>query len=89
MKSRITEEFRELFAALPEAVRRQARAAFRKFNRNPAHPSLSFKRVCNDPSALSARVGKKSRALAYVEKDVAAWFWIGSHAEYDQILKRL
>jgi hypothetical protein len=29
------------------------------------------------------------RALVLVENDEATWFWIGSHADYDRLLKEL
>jgi hypothetical protein len=35
------------------------------------------------------RVGIGWRALGVREQDAMVWFWIGSHAEYDQILKQL
>jgi len=34
-------------------------------------------------------VGIGWRAIGIREGDVMVWFWIGSHAEYDQIVKRL
>lgn len=35
----------------------------------------------------SVRIGKGWRALASEEADGFVWFWIGSHAEYDSLLK--
>lgn len=29
------------------------------------------------------------RALALVENDVAIWFWIGTHSEYDKVVRGL
>jgi hypothetical protein len=37
----------------------------------------------------SVRIGIGYHALGLWEKDHIYWFWIGSHAEYDQLLKRL
>jgi hypothetical protein len=37
----------------------------------------------------SARIGLHYRAVALVEGGEAVWFWIGSHAEYDQLMARL
>ena len=37
----------------------------------------------------SARITRDCRALCLVEDDEAVWFWIGSHAEYDLLLKQL
>lgn len=43
MTSRTTRRFRELLAALPQDIRRQARASYGLFSDNPNHPSLQFK----------------------------------------------
>ncbi|TAF57091.1 MAG: hypothetical protein EAZ61_02235 [Oscillatoriales cyanobacterium] len=45
MKSRTTREFRRLFANLPPQIQRQARAAYRQFQKDPNYPSLRFKKV--------------------------------------------
>jgi hypothetical protein len=45
MKSRRTRAFREGLASLPQQVRDQATSAFRKFQDDPYHPGLHFKKV--------------------------------------------
>ncbi|WRH68701.1 MAG: hypothetical protein RSE13_11420 [Planktothrix sp. GU0601_MAG3] len=35
----------------------------------------------------SVRIGIHYRALAVEENGEIAWFWIGSHAEYDRLLR--
>jgi hypothetical protein len=35
----------------------------------------------------SVRIGIHYRALAVEQDDDIAWFWIGTHAEYDQLLR--
>lgn len=57
MNSRTTRQFRELLAALPQHVRRQAQQAYRLFQQNPAHPGLRFEQVHADPPIYLARVG--------------------------------
>jgi len=89
MNSRTTRRFRELFAALPSQVQQQARDAYRLFRQNPAHPGLRFKKVHDDPSIYSARVGIGYRAVGAMADDTVVWFWIGSHADYDKLLKAL
>ncbi len=88
MKSRRTASFRKAFAALPEPVRDQARAAYRHFRENPNHPSLRFKRVHPSEPVYSVRVGIGYRAVGTLDDDVMIWFWIGSHADYDDLLSR-
>jgi hypothetical protein len=89
MNSRTTRRFRQLFAALPAHVQRQARDAYRLFRQNPSHPGLHFKQVHPDPPMYSARVGISYRAVGARVGDTMVWFWIGSHAEYDLLLTQL
>ena len=89
MKSRTTPEFRALLAALPAHVPKQARVAYRLFASDPKHPSLRFKQVHHDPPTYSARVGLAYRAVGVIGGDTVVWYWIGSHADYDQLLKQL
>jgi hypothetical protein len=51
---------------------------------NPQHPSLHFKKICR---YWSVRVGLHNRALAVEEDSALIWFWIGSHADYDALIK--
>jgi hypothetical protein len=62
------------------------KVAFRLWRGNPRHPSLRFKKV---GAAWSVRIGAGYRALATLEGDVAYWFWIGTHDEYERLLKDL
>ncbi len=89
MNSRTTRQFRDLFAALPLAVQRQAKDAYRLFQQNSRHPGLHFKQVHLVPPIYSVRVGIGFRAVGAAAEDAIVWFWIGSHAEYDQLLKRM
>jgi len=86
--SHLDPDFRKAFAQLPEAVRAQARVAYRLFQKNPYHPSLQFKSIA--PSIYSVRIGIHYRALGTrVREDVIVWFWIGSHGEYDRLIRNL
>jgi hypothetical protein len=89
MKSRTTRSFRVLLAALPEHVRKQAREAYRLFVLNPAHPSLHFKLVHAKPPTYSVRIGLAYRAVGVLADDTIIWYWVGSHADYDLLLKQL
>jgi mRNA-degrading endonuclease RelE of RelBE toxin-antitoxin system len=88
MKSQVTPAFRKLLRALPKDVKRQAQAAYRQFERDPYHVSLQFKPVNSRKTLYSARIGKHYRAIGLREKDdLIVWGWIGSHADYDKLLK--
>jgi hypothetical protein len=89
VNSRTTKSFRTLLAALPKAVRKQACEAYKTFRDNPSHPGIRFKKVYPDPPTYSARVGIGYRSVGVLDGDTVVWFWIGSHAEYDLLLKPL
>jgi hypothetical protein len=89
MKSSATQRFWKLYAELPADVRKQARAAYRLFLGDPRHPGLHFKRIHSTRPIFSVRVSIDFRALGIFDEDEITWFWIGGHAEYDQILKKL
>jgi hypothetical protein len=89
VNSRLTDDFLELFARLPSSVKEQARKAYRLWLDNPAHPSVQFKRIHSNDPIFAARVNRSWRVLGLQEGDTIYWFWIGSQAEYDELLKRL
>ena len=88
MKSSITGDFRRRFSQLPPAVQQQAGRAYRLWRSDPYHRSLQFKRVGRYEPLYSVRVGLTYRALSLREGDSIYWFWIGPHAEYEELLKR-
>ena len=89
MISKTTPRFRRAFANLPQDVHARARSAYRLFRENPHHPSLQFKQVHTKRPIFSARVGIGYRALTVRQDDAMIWFWIGSHADYDALLRSI
>lgn len=89
MKSRLTKEFQKRFKQLPGPVQDRAFKAYRLWRADPYHPSLQFKRVSLSQPIYSARIGLDHRALALRTAEDFDWFWIGTHAEYDKLLRRL
>jgi hypothetical protein len=89
LTSKTTHQFRDAYGRLPEHARRRAREAYRRFKSDPSHQSLRFKKVHATDPIYAARVGLGYRALAVLDGDVAVWFWIGTHADYDQLLRTL
>ncbi|HEX6039589.1 MAG TPA: hypothetical protein VFZ20_16175 [Longimicrobium sp.] len=69
-------------------MQEQARQAYRQFVNDPQHPGLRFKPVHPSQPIYSARVGRGYRAVGVLDGDTVIWYWIGSHAEYDQLLKQ-
>ena len=89
MQSSVTQEFRELLSQLPTEVQEQASRAYTTWCIDPYHNSLQFKRVSHRQPIYSARIGIGYRTLGLLENNQIYWFWIGTHAEYDGLLRRL
>ncbi len=89
MNSHTTEQFRKLLENLPEEIRRQAKEAYIQFRKNPYYPPLYFKRVHSARPIYSVRISRDYRAVGIQDGNEIIWFWIGSHSDYDKILKRL
>jgi mRNA-degrading endonuclease RelE of RelBE toxin-antitoxin system len=84
MKHFASPAFWDAYRRLPERVRERADKNFALLKQDPQHASLHLKRVGR---YWSVRVGLRYRALA-VEVDAGLlWFWIGSHSDYDEMLK--
>ena len=81
---RTTRRFWRCFEKLPESVQRVARQNFLLFRTNPRHPSLHFKKV---GKFWSVRAGIAHRALAVEDGEDFIWVWIGSHDEYDRMIR--
>jgi hypothetical protein len=89
-ESRVSRDFWRRFETLPPEAQERAREAYALWQADPRHPGLHFKQVSQRQPIWSARVGLHYRALALWEEGAAVWwFWIGTHAEYDALLKRL
>lgn len=79
-----TTRFRKLYKTIPEHVQKIARKNFELLKTDPLHPSLHFKKVGN---FWSVRIGVSYRALAVKDAQDFIWVWIGSHSEYEQMIK--
>jgi hypothetical protein len=79
-----TPDFWACYNALPASIREQADGAFELLKANPRHPSLHFKQVGR---FWSARVGLQYRAVGVDAKDGIVWFWIGTHGDYDKMIR--
>jgi hypothetical protein len=76
--------FWQAYTRLPDSVRELADKNYALLKQNPQHPSLHFKKTGR---FWSVRVGLRYRALAVEADDALVWFWIGSHADYDALLR--
>lgn len=98
LQSHASSEFRKRLRRLPPEVQRIARSEYEKFRANPFNPSLEFKRVKGQKQSTnfySIRAGQYQgthyRALGAWTKRTGdvVWFWIGTHEEYNNLIKRL
>jgi mRNA-degrading endonuclease RelE of RelBE toxin-antitoxin system len=83
---RITTRFFKCYENLPEPIQQLARKNFEMLKTNPSHPSLHFKKV---GKFRSVRVGLNYRALAVEDGEDLIWVWIGTHDEYERMIKEV
>lgn len=79
-----TGDFWICYRALPGAVKKLADANYALLKANSRHPSLHFKRI---GKLWSVQVGSGHRALAVDGPDGPVWFWLGTHAEYNRLIR--
>jgi hypothetical protein len=72
----------KFFRKLPPPVQELAREKYGLWKRDPNHPSLHFEERRNGICVI--RIGEHYRALGLREGDTIAWFWIGTHEEYNR-----
>ena len=71
---------------LPAQAQELAFQKYALFRKDPYHPSLGFKRRGD---AWTVEIGRSYRAIAYRSEDRLVWFWIGSHEDYNNVLRRV
>jgi hypothetical protein len=77
-------DFWAAYQQVPQHVRALADRSYALLKHDPQHPSLRFKKVGR---FWSVRIGLRYRALATEAPDGFLWFWIGTHAEYDRLVR--
>jgi hypothetical protein len=87
--SRLHPDFRRAFERLPADLRERARDAYRRFAQNPNHPGLRFKRLHTELPLWAVRINDSYRAVGVRTDDAIVWFFIGTHAEYERLLRSL
>jgi len=86
MKHSANPSFWVCYKQLPLSVQDLADKNFELLKTDPKHPSLHLKKV---GKYWSARVGRKHRTIAVEIDEGLIWFWIGTHPEYDRLLRQL
>ena len=88
MISHTNSSFWKLYSKLPQNIRQIAKKQYQLFATDPYHASLHFKRVHSTRPIYSARITRNYRAVGILEDNIIVWFWVGSHDDYDKLLKR-
>jgi len=83
---RTTARFWKCFENLPAPVQKISKKNCELLKINPSHPSLHFKKV---GKFWSVRVGLNHRALAVEDGNDFIWVWIGTHDEYERMIKEM
>lgn len=84
MKHFAAPSFWKNYQRLPLSVQKMADEHYQRLKANLRHPSLHFKQIGR---YRSVRVGAHYRALAVEIPDGLVWFWIGTHDEYQRMIK--
>jgi hypothetical protein len=84
MKHFTSPSFWESFNKLSPQTQNRAILSFNKLKSQSNYPSLHLKKVGR---YWSVRIGKKHRAIAVEIETGLLWFWIGTHTDYEQLLK--
>jgi hypothetical protein len=79
-----TPEFWAAYHALPPEIQALADKQYALLLENSRHPSLHFKKVGR---YFSVRVNDNFRSLGVEVPEGVLWFWIGSHNEYERLIR--
>jgi mRNA-degrading endonuclease RelE of RelBE toxin-antitoxin system len=85
MRHLTSTSFWECYEKLSPTIQKLAEKSFDILKDNIHHPSLHCKKI---EHYWSVRIGSKYRALAVEVDEGLLWFWIGTHAEYDRLIKQ-
>ncbi len=84
MKHYASSQFWALYSQLPQETQALAKKNFELLKSDPRHPSLYLKQI---GPLWSARIGIQYRALGHDVEGGIHWFWIGTHGEYDKLVR--
>jgi len=86
--SHINSKWKKLYKQLPANIRQIAKKQYKLFKQDPYHSSLHFKKIHSTQPIFSARITYNYRTLGILTDDnIIIWFWIGSHDDYEKMLK--
>ena len=89
MRSVTTARFRKSLERLPKKIQTRAVKVYALWSKDPQHPSISFKQIHSTEPIYSVRIGLGYRALGILNDKTMVWFWIGSHEDYNSLIKTM
>lgn len=87
MISKVLPSFRKCFKKLHKDIQKEAVKAYKLWKKDPYYPSLKFERKHHRKPIYSVSIGSDWRALGLVQDGTITWFWIGSHEDYNNLIK--
>ena len=87
MNSVATRRFWDLFKALPAEIQKLAVKNYHLWRMDPNHPSLHFRRLKGSEDRFTVRIGDHYRALGRSSLGTMTWVWIGTHSDYDRLVR--
>jgi hypothetical protein len=87
MNSVATRRFWDLFHALPAEIQTLAIKNCHLWRVNPNHPALRFRRLKGSEDRFTVHIGDHYRALGRLSSGTMTWVWIGTHSDYDQLVR--
>jgi hypothetical protein len=87
MISHINQQWKKFYKKIPMDIKKIANKQYKLFKENPYHSSLHFKRIHSSKPIFSARINLNYRTIGVLQDSTIIWFWIGSHDEYERIIK--
>ena len=87
MISQTNADFWHCFNSLPAEIQHLARQKYRLWQEDAFHAALQFKPLF--ANVWSVRINQSHRAVGRKHGNLIVWFWIGTHADYDRLLKQL
>ena len=88
MISHTNSSFWKHYRKLPQNIRKIAKKQYKLFAKDTYHTSLHFKRVHSTRPIYSVRITQNYRVVGILNDNIIVWFWVGSHDEYDKLLKK-
>jgi len=89
VRNKRSKRFDKLFSKLPLYAQKQAKDAYKIFQKDPFYNSLEFKPLKGQDTLYSVRIGAHYRAIGDKRCDTILWIWIGTHEDYNYFTSQL